>query len=1056
MTVDIRASVTCSLGTLISASISDDYIQGTGLIKCKGSCELSGIYTPAVGTVVTFSYTKDSVTRTVPRKLRVLSSFADPFRRTTRVELGCKLTYLQDVKERINWDALDDPENTGITEADSKIVTIPIHAQSIATECCSKLGITTSGLALTNKFSIEEFDFSAGFVSILSDLLVSECYCGYMDESEVLQIFSLSVTGGTGPVLDSSKLIDLGQIGVGDLPGDAVVVNYNSLKLKVPDDEEVVCRLATDDSNESSWGADQSFTSTPSSATFAYKVDGEDPLLFRTFKWLDTSAETNYYAEFDVLDPDDPNAPPQKRKLLTSRVIRIGSSAAAIGGGYITERLTNGYGFGNYGVSKDSREEFQYDQYGNETYRELTTKGNLLYLYGGAGINFVYVDDNGNKSIVEINSQTLVPLEKISVSTNRYGNIVKTVTKRYGPWAETIAGQQSIATARDAIDTASSAAAYLGSAYGDLYLLDVTTEINISGSTAGQEIPSEGEVLTGSLAEDSGDPDNGFTTYSSSELELALGSATATRRIELSMPYAPDDTFYRVTVSTSPLRYCFYSRKSDAPAKAAAYGRAQNRLLLGNRNGMNIQTSPELLPAAPFSPVIVQANGLSALYRANASSWTMDSNGIVISSDMLFWGAVGGTGTFWFPVAPGVTALPTTPPVVGGEMTVSQVVLPYNEIVKVTAQLRTKLEVTSFDYPLTALTAVDPYGIRLQQLVQSSQAFISVPSIAVTLAAEAPAVAGGGSAFVPVTDIATAAPALTVSSGGSVAVPLTDLTFTVQPVAYVGPQATVIQPPFGSAGVLTALVPAVSSGVSIAPPASDIAAAASIPIVSTDVPPVLSIPGSVSASGASIVPTFTNVQTNDILLLVVETSGDGSNVTPSVEYPDWNVLTGTPLFDGNSTPAFGSKLHVWWYRATAPISSGSVVFSDSGDHQVGRVYLIRGCATTGDPFDVIGTATKPTPSTSASAPSVTTTVPQTLVVSIVSQPADGTTPQFGAPSNTGLTSLTDVDEVATNSANGGGFVIASGIKRVPGATGTINYSTTLSLSNASVVIAFKP
>ena len=53
MAVDIRATVTCSLGTLISGSISDDYIQGNGLIRTRGSAVISGTITPALGTVVT-------------------------------------------------------------------------------------------------------------------------------------------------------------------------------------------------------------------------------------------------------------------------------------------------------------------------------------------------------------------------------------------------------------------------------------------------------------------------------------------------------------------------------------------------------------------------------------------------------------------------------------------------------------------------------------------------------------------------------------------------------------------------------------------------------------------------------------------------------------------------------------------------------------------------------------------------------------------------------------------------------------------------------------------
>ena len=235
MAIDIRATVTCSLGTLISASISDDYVQGTGLIKCKGSCELSGIVTPAVGTAVTFSYTKNGITRNIPRKLRVMSSFADPFRRTTTVELGCKLTYLSDLQEPIDWTPFDDILNNEFTVDDEKIVTIPIHASSVMDQCLTKLGITANSNPLTSKFSIARFDFGPGYVSVLSDLLVSECYCGFLNRDEELVVFSLDQDGGTGPVISTSEIIDLGSIGVGQLPGEAVVVSYSTLKLKAPD-----------------------------------------------------------------------------------------------------------------------------------------------------------------------------------------------------------------------------------------------------------------------------------------------------------------------------------------------------------------------------------------------------------------------------------------------------------------------------------------------------------------------------------------------------------------------------------------------------------------------------------------------------------------------------------------------------------------------------------------------------------------------------------------------------------------------------------------------------
>jgi hypothetical protein len=130
----------------------------------------------------------------------------------------------------------------------------------------------------------------------------------------------------------------------------------------------------------------------------------------------------------------------------------------------------------------------------------------------------------------------------------------------------------------------------------------------------------------------------------------------------------------------------------------------------------------------------VQANGLTAQYRANGTSWAFDSNGIVASVDALFWAAVGGTGTFWFPVAPGITTLPTTPAIVDGTMTPTTVVLPYNETAVYNGILRTRLAITKFDYSLTLLTVIDPLTISL-----GVSAARVIPSTNISLAAQAPA-----------------------------------------------------------------------------------------------------------------------------------------------------------------------------------------------------------------------------------------------------------------------------------------------------------------------------
>lgn len=97
MPIDIRAKVFCNLGPLISGNISDEPLSvGQGLIRCRGQIVLKGLFTPSVGSVVTLGYEQNGTLSRIPRALRVLGSFADPFRNITTVAIGDKLVWLAD------------------------------------------------------------------------------------------------------------------------------------------------------------------------------------------------------------------------------------------------------------------------------------------------------------------------------------------------------------------------------------------------------------------------------------------------------------------------------------------------------------------------------------------------------------------------------------------------------------------------------------------------------------------------------------------------------------------------------------------------------------------------------------------------------------------------------------------------------------------------------------------------------------------------------------------------------------------------------------------------
>lgn len=779
MTIDIRATVTCSLGTLISASISDDYVQGTGLIKCKGTCEISGIITPAIGTVVTFNYTQNGITTQVPRTLRVLSSFADPFRRTTSVSLGCKLTYLENKKDAINWRIYDDSNYPiQVAQEEEKIVVFPIYASSIMAKCLTELGITASSNPLTNAFSIYQFDLGVGYVSVLSDLLVSESYAGYLDANEVLQVFSLDVDGGTGPVIDSSKLIDISAINVGQLPGEAVTVSYSSLKLNK-------------DTNQTDTGKfDATNESTAYQVSIPYKLNNVQ--YFQTYNV--TSSSSTYTNYTDIVKPSG-----EKVRVVESRRTIKQDPSVIIEGSLVVDYLQNGLSYFNVPLTLDTSEFFYYDKYGNEYLQITETLGTAAHLGGSLNVSQWVFKEGGYIYVAGLGHNPTIVQDKIVKGTYTANNVQMVITETYGHYIKTIAGQQAMAFAGSELSTYAEVQAYLAR-----FLTNGLGLINTNVTT--QRL-SDGQVGPDTTASplatnaDGGDPNNGYRTDSKAQLVLALGSATAQLRIEFSLPYAPDDRFYR---TGAPGSYIYGSIPSDAPEKARRYGRAQNRLLLGNRSGMNVQTEAALMPSAPFAPFIVQANGLSALYRTNGTSWQMDANGILVSTDALFWGAVGGTGTFWFPVAPGITTLPTTPPVVNGQMTVASVVPVANETVVLYGTTRTALDVQSFGYALSLLTPVTV--TTRTQLTAITLVAVSAPVSIVAVSGVAPVVAVDNAVAMPNASIAITALAPAVVLSTVVQAPLSTVALAALVPSQAGANSAVISIPL-TAIAIAALTP---------------------------------------------------------------------------------------------------------------------------------------------------------------------------------------------------------------------------------------------------------
>ena len=748
MAIDIRAEVSCSLGTVISGSFADDYLQANGLIKTRGEVVLDGTQTPVVGTEVTFTYAKGGTTYTLPRVLRVLSSFADPFRRTTTVQLGCKLTYLENRKPPVTDPNAKDEHSDVPCKVFLKAM-LPLSADYVFQQCLDALDLHSASIPLTNKYSVEEFDLSPGFIQVMGDLLQSEGYVGYLDSSETLQFLDLTEDSAAGPVITPADVVDLGPIGVGDLPGESVVVRFNSLRLLPPDE------LYGDDYLKRSWEIEEVFGA-PSEVSVSYTNDAgttiTDDDVFYPYSFTATrydvwdrkiesialnivsSAETNNRWASDALRTGRAwNVPAGK---LVREVIEYQKAAAPansvnllsvqqVGGGvdFIKSALSIA-AEAHTGLANLCIEEVPE---GADVVKSQTTYNYFSELELAGSLNIdTYIDNSGSLEEFDTIAGELDSTVVVEYETDATSGISKTITKRTISRSQTVSGQQDLATRAQDLDTTdltNSIASLLNLARSQVYI-GADTSLHTQREYGLQKRPSESDRNNTANTKP-------VVTEQKAEIAWVTGSTSSTAVTEFTVPYAPDDE-----ITWDESTGAFSSTPSDAKEKALRYGRIQNKLLLGNRTGVSLQLAPEQLPKRPFDPLYLQAGGITGAYRVNGTSWAFDASGIVASTDALLWGAVSATAgtdlsSSWVALAPGTTSLPLpyTPTSSGLDsetgvtysavITPTTVLPPYKESVLLDGISRSTAAVTDYPYTLDRGTSNSTLRSRSTAAVSS-------------------------------------------------------------------------------------------------------------------------------------------------------------------------------------------------------------------------------------------------------------------------------------------------------------------------------------------------
>jgi len=214
--------------------------------------------------------------------------------------------------------------------------------------------------------------------------------------------------------------------------------------------------------------------------------------------------------------------------------------------------------------------------------------------------------------------------------------------------------------------------------------------------------------------------------------------------------------------------------------------------------------------------------------------------------------------------------------------------------------------------------------------------------------------------------------------------------------------------------------------------------------------------GQVTSSTGAITPTLpAGIASGDILLLFLETA----NQAISISNPNggtWAAVTNSPQGTGSTGTTSATRLTVFWSRYNG--TQGPPTTTDSGNHQAGRIIAIRGCVTSGDPWDVTAGGVESTADTSGAIPGATTTVANTLVVAAIATalPDANGTANFSAWANSDLTSVTARTNDTRNTGNGGGLAVATGGKETPGTYANTAVTCGASTTKGMMSIALKP
>jgi hypothetical protein len=651
--IEGRATGTCSLGPLIRADVAaSDSLQGTGLIKWRGACELLGVFSPQMGAAVTFSYTiQGKATQTIPKKFRVLSSFADPLanngRGQTTVELGCLLTYMEDAAEPTEIKSRDDDElgNNSQSDEDFDAIGASVSARFAFKQCANAIGVSFNFRdgALESTFRVDTIDLKVGYISVMSDLLVSESMVGELDANEVLQIRRLTeASGEAGKLLNTSNILSIAPLNAGELPGENVAVEYSSWRLKEPDSDEGL---------NSPWektiqiGPTYKYMVGTTIVTFggAFSIGLIVPVYV---DMMPVKTNTTTYMDL-VVDGTTRSFVKEDETVIVTAVKKQWNNdfTDPTAGEYV---WPNGEDDSFALFATDTiRTVYEYDEKGRVVLQEtFTIDSGWTYeqklgpeVAGTGDLPVLMTPQNTKRSV-------LTGYEKIETTyseNKRRTDSLRLIHKKLsqaGQWQTVWYINNFRLEFGDKPEKYKEDSEVEGLVYQDAQV-----NYTITPSELENAAPTKTERLSVGSQDD--------PLERSTETVWVYGDQQSIRRRVFRMPFAPDDlvTGTSGNYSVTP---------SNAEAVARLFGRVQNKLLFGARYGVQLQLLPVQVPAMAFDALNVDLAGVMGQFRLNNLSYVIEPGEVVCGCNALYWGTIGSTpysGTAsgsWVPLPAGM------------------------------------------------------------------------------------------------------------------------------------------------------------------------------------------------------------------------------------------------------------------------------------------------------------------------------------------------------------------------------------------------------------------